>query len=70
MKRFALIPALVAVSACARAEEKPMATDTAKPAAMAMDSAAMADSAKKADSAKAAAAAPTKAADTKTKSKM
>jgi hypothetical protein len=76
MKRFALVAALVAVSACSKAEEKPMATDTAKPmASMAMDSAAKADSMKKADSVKAAAApmkmdAKAAATKTKTKSKM
>ena len=74
MKRFALVAALVAVSACSKAEEKPMAADTAKPmASMAMDSAAKADSMKKADSVKMAGmkmdTKGAKAADTKTKTK-
>ncbi len=59
MKRFALIAAVVAVSACAKAEEKPMAMDSSKMAAPATDSSKMMDSAKMADSAKAPAA-PTK----------
>ena len=67
MKRIALVAALVAVSACSKAEEKPMAMDTAMPmAAMAMDSTAKADSMKMADSVK---MADTKMAATKTKTK-
>jgi hypothetical protein len=66
MKRIALVAALVAVSACSKAEEKPMAMDTAMPmAAMAMDSSAKADSMKMADTKMA----DTKMADTKTKTK-
>lgn len=56
MKRFALVAAVIAVSACAKAEEKPMAMDSSQMAApAAMDSTKMMDSMKMADSAKMAA---------------
>lgn len=63
MKRIALAAAILAISACAKAEEKPMAADSPAAAAPAggMDTMKMADTMKMMDTTKA---------DTKGKSKM